>query len=202
VGCSADRHLAHLHDAGFSRLSGVEVNPEAFAVMRETHPALAADGVNGVADVPLPTAAGTTSSPTSASSGRLPSRVSVEAAAPRGVVTGGRRSSRTPRGLFDVELDLRPLGQVLAADVLQVKGHVVVSVLRLDESVAAGVAEETDSSGCYCTLTEVGPAGDARELIKNSERTCLRDARRAERSNGAVDRRRCRVRRSAPSIRA
>jgi SAM-dependent methyltransferase len=44
VGCSAGRHLAHLHDAGFSRLSGVEVNPEAFAVMCETYPALAEAG--------------------------------------------------------------------------------------------------------------------------------------------------------------
>lgn len=43
VGCSSGRHLAHLHDDGFRRLHGVEVNPEAVSVMREHYPDLAAD---------------------------------------------------------------------------------------------------------------------------------------------------------------
>ena len=44
VGCSAGRHLAHLHDGGFERLVGVEVNAEAFDVMAETYPDLATAG--------------------------------------------------------------------------------------------------------------------------------------------------------------
>lgn len=44
VGCSAGRHLAHLLDDGFERLVGVEVNDEAFDVMAETYPDLAATG--------------------------------------------------------------------------------------------------------------------------------------------------------------
>jgi SAM-dependent methyltransferase len=44
VGCSAGRHLAHLHNHGFEHLTGVEVNDEAFEVMAETYPALSAAG--------------------------------------------------------------------------------------------------------------------------------------------------------------
>ncbi|MFB6169168.1 MAG: class I SAM-dependent methyltransferase [Haloferacaceae archaeon] len=44
VGCSAGRHLAHLHDHGFEHLTGIEVNGEAFEVMTETYPGLAAAG--------------------------------------------------------------------------------------------------------------------------------------------------------------
>jgi SAM-dependent methyltransferase len=44
VGCSAGRHLAHLLDDGFENLTGVEVNEEAFDVMAETYPDLAATG--------------------------------------------------------------------------------------------------------------------------------------------------------------
>jgi SAM-dependent methyltransferase len=44
VGCSAGRHLAHLLDDGFENLTGVEVNGEAFDVMAETYPDLAAAG--------------------------------------------------------------------------------------------------------------------------------------------------------------
>jgi cyclopropane fatty-acyl-phospholipid synthase-like methyltransferase len=40
VGCSSGRHLAHLHDHGFERLVGVELNPEAFDVMADTYPDL------------------------------------------------------------------------------------------------------------------------------------------------------------------
>ncbi|MFW5965365.1 MAG: class I SAM-dependent methyltransferase [Halodesulfurarchaeum sp.] len=41
VGCSAGRHLAHLHEAGYSDLHGVEVNEAAAAAMEEAFPALA-----------------------------------------------------------------------------------------------------------------------------------------------------------------
>lgn len=44
VGCSAGRHLAHLHDAGFERLHGVDVNAEALSVLREHYPGLADRG--------------------------------------------------------------------------------------------------------------------------------------------------------------
>ncbi|MFB6161266.1 MAG: class I SAM-dependent methyltransferase [Haloferacaceae archaeon] len=43
VGCSSGRHLAHLHEAGFTDLHGVEINDEAVATMAETYPDLAAD---------------------------------------------------------------------------------------------------------------------------------------------------------------
>jgi SAM-dependent methyltransferase len=44
LGCSAGRHLAHLHDHGYENLSGVEVNEAAFEVMATTYPDLYADG--------------------------------------------------------------------------------------------------------------------------------------------------------------
>ena len=44
LGCSSGRHLAHLHDHGFENLAGIEVNHEAFDVMREAYPALADAG--------------------------------------------------------------------------------------------------------------------------------------------------------------
>ncbi|WP_121823106.1 class I SAM-dependent methyltransferase [Halostella salina] len=44
VGCSAGRHLAALADAGFSDLTGVDVNGEALDVLAETYPDLAATG--------------------------------------------------------------------------------------------------------------------------------------------------------------
>lgn len=44
LGCSSGRHLAHLAEAGFDRLHGVEVNGEAFDVMAETYPDLAEQG--------------------------------------------------------------------------------------------------------------------------------------------------------------
>ncbi len=44
LGCSSGRHLSHLHDAGFTDLSGVELNDEAFDVMAEAYPDLAAAG--------------------------------------------------------------------------------------------------------------------------------------------------------------
>jgi SAM-dependent methyltransferase len=54
VGCSAGRHLAHLHRHGFENLTGVDVNGEAFDVMAETYPALAEAGtfhVDAIEDV-------------------------------------------------------------------------------------------------------------------------------------------------------
>lgn len=44
LGCSSGRHLAHLQDAGFTDLSGIEVNDEAFEVMADAYPALADAG--------------------------------------------------------------------------------------------------------------------------------------------------------------
>ncbi len=44
LGCSSGRHLAHLHDHGFEDLHGIDVNDDAFDVMAETYPDLAADG--------------------------------------------------------------------------------------------------------------------------------------------------------------
>lgn len=40
LGCGPGRHLAHLHDAGFSALSGLDVNSEAFDVLAEEYPEL------------------------------------------------------------------------------------------------------------------------------------------------------------------
>lgn len=51
VGCSAGRHLAHLHDAGFTDLHGLDVNPAAVEVLRETYPDLAAAARLHVGDV-------------------------------------------------------------------------------------------------------------------------------------------------------
>jgi SAM-dependent methyltransferase len=40
LGCGSGRHLAHLHDAGFSNLSGLDVNGESFDVLAEEYPEL------------------------------------------------------------------------------------------------------------------------------------------------------------------
>lgn len=44
LGCSAGRHLAHLHAAGYRDLTGVEINPTARDVLTDAYPALAAAG--------------------------------------------------------------------------------------------------------------------------------------------------------------
>jgi 2-polyprenyl-3-methyl-5-hydroxy-6-metoxy-1,4-benzoquinol methylase len=44
VGCSVGRHLAGLADAGFSDLTGIDVNEEALEILADTYPELAADG--------------------------------------------------------------------------------------------------------------------------------------------------------------
>ena len=44
LGCSSGRHLSHLHEHGFENLAGIEVNDDAFDVMEETSPDLAAGG--------------------------------------------------------------------------------------------------------------------------------------------------------------
>jgi SAM-dependent methyltransferase len=41
LGCSSGRHLSHLHDHGFTDLSGIELNPDAVDVMAEHFPDLA-----------------------------------------------------------------------------------------------------------------------------------------------------------------
>ncbi len=44
LGCSAGRHLAHLHESGYADLHGIDINEDAFDVLRETYPALAEAG--------------------------------------------------------------------------------------------------------------------------------------------------------------
>lgn len=44
LGCSAGRHLAHLHRHGYGDVTGVDLNPVAFEVMAETYPELADAG--------------------------------------------------------------------------------------------------------------------------------------------------------------
>ncbi len=42
LGCNAGRNLAWLQQAGYTRLTGIEISPAAVALLRETYPALAA----------------------------------------------------------------------------------------------------------------------------------------------------------------
>ena len=51
LGCNVGRHLAHLHADGFTDLTGVDINPEAVAGLRETYPRLAASGAFIIADI-------------------------------------------------------------------------------------------------------------------------------------------------------
>lgn len=44
LGCGSGRHLAALHEAGYEDLHGLDLNDEAFAVMRAEYPDLWADG--------------------------------------------------------------------------------------------------------------------------------------------------------------
>ena len=44
VGCSSGRHLAHLHEHGYTNLHGIEINDDALDVMEDTYPELAAAG--------------------------------------------------------------------------------------------------------------------------------------------------------------
>ena len=44
IGCSSGRHLAHLHDAGYENLTGIDINESSFDVMAEQYPRLAATG--------------------------------------------------------------------------------------------------------------------------------------------------------------
>ncbi|CCQ32556.1 trans-aconitate 2-methyltransferase protein [Halorhabdus tiamatea SARL4B] len=44
IGCSSGRHLAHLLEGGYTNLTGVEVNDDAFDVMAESYPELASQG--------------------------------------------------------------------------------------------------------------------------------------------------------------
>ncbi|WP_121741545.1 class I SAM-dependent methyltransferase [Natronorubrum halophilum] len=44
LGCSSGRHLSYLSEHGFEDLTGIEVNGDAFDVMRESYPDLAAHG--------------------------------------------------------------------------------------------------------------------------------------------------------------
>lgn len=44
LGCSSGRHLAHLLDNGYQNLHGIDINEEAFTVMEDAYPDLAAQG--------------------------------------------------------------------------------------------------------------------------------------------------------------
>ncbi len=57
VGCSAGRHLAHLQRAGFTNLTGVDINDDSFDVMAEQYPELAETGTfrTGAIEDVLPT---------------------------------------------------------------------------------------------------------------------------------------------------
>ena len=44
LGCSAGRHLARLHEAGYRDLTGIEINPAAREVLADAYPDLYADG--------------------------------------------------------------------------------------------------------------------------------------------------------------
>lgn len=44
VGCSSGRHLEQLRQAGRYQLAGIDLNPDAFSVMRERYPTLAREG--------------------------------------------------------------------------------------------------------------------------------------------------------------
>ncbi len=42
IGCNVGRNLAQLHDEGYRRLSGIEINADALTVLRQSYPDLAA----------------------------------------------------------------------------------------------------------------------------------------------------------------
>jgi SAM-dependent methyltransferase len=42
IGCNVGRNLAHLHEAGYRRLTGIEINGKALGVLRATYPEMAA----------------------------------------------------------------------------------------------------------------------------------------------------------------
>lgn len=44
LGCSAGRHLARLHEAGYRDLTGIDINPAAREVLADAYPDLYADG--------------------------------------------------------------------------------------------------------------------------------------------------------------
>ncbi|WP_254538320.1 class I SAM-dependent methyltransferase [Halomarina litorea] len=44
VGCSSGRHLAHLLEAGYENLTGIDINDESFDVMADRYPRLAETG--------------------------------------------------------------------------------------------------------------------------------------------------------------
>jgi SAM-dependent methyltransferase len=60
IGCNVGRNLAHFHDAGYRKLTGIEINGEALDVLRATYPEMAAsatlvnapveDAIRGLAD--------------------------------------------------------------------------------------------------------------------------------------------------------
>ncbi len=56
IGCGAGRNLAFLYDQGYTNLAGIEINPHAIALLRETYPQLADITIyEGSAEDVLPT---------------------------------------------------------------------------------------------------------------------------------------------------
>jgi SAM-dependent methyltransferase len=56
VGCGVGRNLAHLRDLGFTNLAGIEINPHAVELLRQTYPQLADVEIHlGAAEDVLPT---------------------------------------------------------------------------------------------------------------------------------------------------
>ena len=51
LGCSSGRHLSKLHEHGFEDLSGIDINDDAFDVMEDAYPDLAAAGTFYCADI-------------------------------------------------------------------------------------------------------------------------------------------------------
>lgn len=55
IGCNVGRNLAYLHDHGYHRVEGIEINPHAVALLRETYPQLASTEIHiGAAGDVLP----------------------------------------------------------------------------------------------------------------------------------------------------
>lgn len=55
IGCNVGRNLAYLHEHGYHRVEGIEINPHAVALLRETYPHLASTEIHiGAAGEVLP----------------------------------------------------------------------------------------------------------------------------------------------------
>src|SRR6056297_1398239 len=85
-----------------------------------------------------------------------PSFTVAEATMKAELVADDVRRAGTLGGLFDVEVDVCALLEVLAADVFHVEEHVFVRVVSLDETVTACVVEEINRSVCHYDKSKCG----------------------------------------------